>query len=811
MIRNYLNIALRNIQKNKTFSFINIFGLAVSMSVCLLVITMVAGLHEYDRFHENYDHIHRVISKRIKSSNWNATSPFPVGSYLKDEYDGIEDVTTLRNGFGGDAAIGDNAIPVTGFYASESFFNVFSFPLIAGDRDQVLKEPFSVVLTQEAAKKLFGDTNPIGNVITFSDRGLMMFGISTKNVPVDLGEFTVTGIIDEFPANSHFAFEILASASTLPSLISQEKIEDLSNDWTNIWNTYHYVLLNDDRDEAYLNSLLTNIAENQYLDHEKKECVFKAQPLSTITPGKLLNNPVSLRLPIEAVYFLTILAVVLIFSACFNYTNLTVARSLTRAREVGIRKVSGAFKRQIFLQFLSESVVMAVLALIISYGLLQLLKPAFLGLWINKYINISYSSDPLILLIFLAFSVLVGIIAGVIPSFYLSRFKPIKVLKALGSAKMFGNLSLRKSLIVLQFTISLLFILSTTFVYFQLRYLVKAEYGFNKDNILNIQLQGNKYEQFKTEIGAHKGISGVSGSSYLPSTAYSTSFMVWNSEDLNDSLRMEWMQVDGNFIPNFDLKIIAGRNFSTEMSMENINSLIINETAVEKWGFENPHDAIGKHLMLNKEDDAEIIGVVSDFHFKLKMDEIGPLLFRNNPEKFRYANVKVVPGAIEEVDKFLEKKWKGFDKYHSYESRLYDHTLAETHAIFSDISYIVGFIAFLAITIACLGLLGMVTFAAETKTKEIGIRKTMGAEVNNIIVNLSKGYFLLLGIAIILAIPMTWFINDLWLREFAYKIDIGIPHYLIGIGIMVILGILTIGSQTFKAARANPVDALRYE
>ena len=271
------------------------------------------------------------------------------------------------------------------------------------------------------------------------------------------------------------------------------------------------------------------------------------------------------------------------------------------------------------------------------------------------------------------------------------------------------------------------------------------------------------------------------------------------------------MRVDGNFIPNFELNMIAGRNFSTEISEENRNYIVINETAVEKWNFESSHEAIGKHLKLNEEDDVEIIGVVNDFHFRLKMSEIGPLLFRYNPEEFRYVNVKVFPGAMEEVDKYVEKKWKDFDKYHTYESRIYDHTLAETHALFGDISYIVGFVAFLAITIACLGLLGMVTFAAETKTKEIGIRKTMGAEVKNIIYNLSKGYFLLLGIAIILAIPMTWFINDLWLREFANKIDIGVQHYLIGIGIMVLLGVLTIGSQTFKAARTNPVDALRYE
>ena len=260
MIRSYIKIAVRNILKNKTFSFINIFGLAVSMSVCLLVITMVAGMKEYDRFHSNYDRIYRIISKRVTSSGFNATSPLPIGPYLEQQYEGIDEVVTLRTGFGGDASIEDNAIPVTGFFASENFFQAFSFPLASGNPAQVLSEPYSVVLSKDAAKKLFGDVDPVGKVIRFSDRGLLMLGISTKNKPVDLGEFTVTGVADEFPGSSHISFEILASLSTLPSLVTQEKIEDISNDWANIWNTYHYVLLKKDRDVAYLNALLAGIA-----------------------------------------------------------------------------------------------------------------------------------------------------------------------------------------------------------------------------------------------------------------------------------------------------------------------------------------------------------------------------------------------------------------------------------------------------------------------------------------------------------------------------------------------------------------------
>jgi len=812
MIRNYIKIALRNILKNKTFSFINIFGLAVGIAVCLLVITMIVGMKEYDRFHRNYDQLYRVISKRTSGGSWNATSPFPIGNYLLENYDGVKDVVSLRSGFGGDAAIEGNAVPVWGYLATDNFFNVFDFPLLAGNPDQVLKEPYSVVLSQDAARKLFGDADPVGKVIRFSDRGLIYLGFSQRNKPVDLGEFIVTGVAGAYPANSHINFEILASMNTVPALEGMEKIDKISDDWTNIWTTYNYVLLDKKQDAVYLNSILSDISDNKYVDLENRACTLMAQPLAEITPGKLLGNPTSLTLPIEAIYFLSILAVVVIFSACFNYTNLTVARSLTRAREVGIRKVAGALKRQIFGQFLSESIIIALVALILAYGFLQFLKPAFLGLWVNKYLNISYSNDPLLIIIFVIFSIVVGIIAGVLPSYYLSRFKPIKVLKNLGGTKFFGNINLRKSLIIIQFTFSLVFILSTIFVYFQLRYMLHADYGFDKENIINIKLQGNDFEQVKAAIGSHSAITGISGSSFLPSMGTRTSYMVWNAEDPTDSLDMERLRVDGNFVPNFGLSVIAGRNFPGAISEKNTNYVLINEKAVEKWGFENPHAAIGKFLNLEKNGNSvEIIGVVNDFQNHLMMEEADPLMLRYNPEEFMYVNVQVVPGAMEEASRYLEERWKGFDKYHTYEARIYDHALAETHALFGDISYIVGFIAFLAVTIACLGLLGMVTFAAETRTKEIGIRKTMGAQVINIIYQLSKGYFVLLAIAIVLAVPMTWLINDLWLREFANKFDLGVQHYLLGIAVMVLLGVLTIGSQTFKAARTNPVDALRYE
>jgi putative ABC transport system permease protein len=782
------------------------------MSVGLLIISMIIGLSKYDRFHENYDRIYRVLSKRINYTGLQASSPMPIRNTLVEEYAGIEKVVTFKRGFGGDATYEKKSVPMFGFFCSEEFFDVFSFDLISGNPSTALKEPFSVVLTKKSAKKLFGDVDPQGKIIRFSERGLVLAGIPNKNKPTYLGDYTVKGIIDVPPGKTHLEFEILASMSTLPILETQGKESAHREDWKNIDGAYSYVLLDESKDHAYLESLLESISEQKYSQYEDYEVVFAAQPLSKITPGKMYGNPISYRLPITAIYFLAILAVIVIISACFNYTNLSLARSLTRAKEIGIRKVSGAMRYQILFQFIGESILISILSLIFAVGILELLKPAYNSLWITQYFKVSFADDVYIYLIFFSLSVIIGLIAGIIPAAYLSSFKPLKVLRELSSVKVFKKVTLRKILIIAQFAISLFFIITTTLIYYQLNFLVSAEYGFNKENIINIPLHGNEYRVIAHAIKDHSGIQGVSGSSVVLATGGTTSTVLKEIDNPDDSLGVSQMSADLNFIENFQLKLIAGSGFPDNVSSDDEQYLLVNETATKKLGYDNVHEIIGQAYMTKESNKPlTVVGVLEDFHYSNLMDDISPFIIRYIPDDFRFVNIQFDPIHQDEVLSFLEKEWKMIDSDHAFEPEFMDAQLAESNAFISDIGYVIGFISIIAVTIASLGLLGMVIFVTETKVKEMGIRKVHGASTRDIIVQLSKGFVIMLIIAIVIATPLAKVANDAWLIQFAVRVNFNIEILVVGILIMSVLGLSTILSQTMRTARTNPSDILRYE
>ena len=807
-----LKIGFRNIIKHKVFSFINIFGLAVSMSVCLLILSIVFGLSDYDRFHKNYNRIYRVLTKETKQEGFKATTPMPIRNALINEYAGIEKVVSFKRGFGGDAAYDDKSIPMFGFFCSDEFFDVFSFQLINGDPQTALKDPFSVVLTSESAYRLFGDTDPIGKIIRFNERGLVLAGIPNKNRPTYLGDFTIKGVIEEFPGKSHLEFDILASLSTLSVLELQNLDNTLQDNWKDINNVYSFVLLEEDKDEDYLESILNNIAEQKYARYEDFSVIFTAQPLSKITPGKLYSNPISYRLPVTAIYFLTFLAVVIMLSACLNYTNLSLAKSLTRAREVGIRKVSGAYRYQILFQFIGESILVSVLSLVFAIGLLELLKPAYNGLWITQYFKVSFENDAYIYLIFLGLSVCIGIIGGILPAIYLSSFKPLKVLQESTGIKVFRRISLRKALIVVQFMISLFFIITTTLIYFQLRYLANAEYGFDKENIINIPLHGNDYTTYANTITGHTGIVNVSGSSVVLATGGTGSTVLRNVNDLEDSLGVSQMSADPAFLENLQLRIIAGTGFPERVSEKSEQYLIVNEIACEKLGYTNANDIIGASFIAKDIDKPlTVVGVVKNFHYSNLISAIGPFVIRYIPDDFRFINIRIDPLHRDETLSFLEVEWKKIDHDHAFKPEYMDYQLMESHAFIGDIGQVIGFVSVIAISIACLGLLGMVIFVTQSKIKEIGIRKVHGATTSNIILQLSRGFFIMLIIAMCIAVPLAKLANNAWLVQFAVRVQFGIEIISVGVLIMIILGLTTILSQTIRAARTNPADILRYE
>jgi len=820
MLKNYLKVALRNIYKHRMFSLINIFGLSISMATCLLIILLVYGQKKVDNFHKKQDRIVRVLSNGDRGSF--ASTPLPLTTTLISEYPHlVEDAVRVKSSFvGGDVVYGDSRIPLAGRYVDKNFFGIFDFPLIKGNVENLLEAPFSIVLTKESAEKLFGEEDPIGKSVKLNDIGLNTFDIdlfTTKNKETLLGDFTVTGVVDN-TLPSHIQFEFLASMTTIPALVKQGKSEAVFDDWKNYSDGYLYVLLKEGIMEKDLDPVLANIAEEKYAAIEDVNVSFDTERLSEITPGSFHQNPISLRMPIEAIYFLSFLGLVVLFSAVFNYVNLSFARSLTRSKEVGVRKTMGAARRQVFVQFVMESILISLLSLAVAIGILQVLRFFYSNLWINQFLILDLTPDLMLFLLFIAFSILVGSLAGLLPATFLSSFSPIKTLRnssgiSLGSSRRF---SLKKGLVLVQFCASLFFIITTLLIFSQLNYLLEKEYGFDQGNIINVKLQGIEYETLANELGQNPSIQTISASSFVPGTGgYSGGTEIKTSEMLDSELTSGFIGVDQNFIPNLKLPMLAGTNFPVIAPKSNETMVIVNEAVARLLGYTEPKSIVGETILIGKDQSAlQVIGLTENFIFDLltEAEKDEPLLLRYLPEEFAYINVRYHAAAdVKAVLSFMEEKWKKFDKVHSFKYDIYTEELKATNSIFSDIIYILGFISFLAITIASLGLLGMAAFTAESKKKEIGIRKVHGAKIQNIALSLSKGYIWLFVFAILITIPIAYFANTIWLEEFSYRVDFSIWIMLMGIAIMFVLGSSTVLSQTFRAAMSNPIESLREE
>ncbi|MFC2124607.1 ABC transporter permease [Bacteroidota bacterium] len=801
MILNYLKIAHRNLLKHKTFSLINIFGLSFSMSVCLLIITIINDQLSRDNFHENGDRIYRVITdvqeKEHDGIFLYASTAMPVAGALKNDYTGIEEVVRITKSLNGDGKAGEKIIPVYGLFADQSFLEVFSFKLKDGDPETALKDPFSVILSEETAQIFFGDNNPVGETIEIGDKGV----------------YTITGIVDDPPGKSHIKYELIGSVSTLSILEKDNIIKNkVVGEWGNPYASYVYVLLEEGVDPELINNNLLEISNHHADVAERFISKFQLQKLSSITPSPVMNNMFSQSLPMEVIVFLGFLTVIVMLSACFNYTNLSISRALTRAKEVGIRKVTGAMRWQIITQFLSESVLFSTISLALALFIHKYLLGVFNQMSVAREVSLHFEENTNTYLWFIAFSMLVGIIAGLIPAIFLSSFKPIIVLKKMSGIKLFSKLTLRKSLVVLQFTVSLFFIITAIIITKQSGLLVNSEYGFTKENIVNIKLQDADADQFLNEITKRIDVIQASACSHIPATGSSWGERM-RREAEDEKIRVDFFYVDQNYIDNLDLHLVAGSNFPENASRGNEQFMILNEKAVEDLKFSNPHEAIGEEVLLGDNDTTliQVIGVVRNYNFRILLMDISPMALRYSPGSFQYANVKIKSNDIESTIAGLENEWRKFDQVHVFDYQFFDEQLEETLGFVKDLKGIIGITAILAIIIASLGLLGMAIYNTESRVKEIGIRKVMGADISSIIILLSKGFVLLIGISIILATPLAYFVNSLWLREIATRITIGPGILTAGITILLGLGILTIGSQSVRAAFANPAASLKDE
>lgn len=804
MIRNYFLVAIRNLTRNKFFSAVNILGLAISMSVAMVIIMLVADQMQYDRHNPHFRDIYRVNSYRVDGKGVdmggidNATSPMPLRDELLVNHTAIAKSVRIKRGFGNNWLEVENQnvnIPIKGFFADAEALDFFNLQLQYGDPSTALVRPYSVVLTRNAASKLFGKENPLGLTLKVGDAGT----------------YTVTGVLKETDNKSHLVFEGLASMSS----VSTFQGENVLTNWLNFWDGWTYVQLADGRSSQDVEPFLDRIFQQHIAsagNDETYKAKFRLQALADITPGPLVNNPIGPSLPWAVVYFLSGLALVIMLTSCFNFTNMSVARSLKRAKEIGVRKVSGAFRWQILTQFLAESVIVAFVSLAGALVLLTVLKPLMLRLNFARLLMWDLEFNASVLAVFIGLAVVIGLCAGFFPAIVLSGFQPIKVLKGLGQGKLLSRMGLRKTLLVAQFTISLVFILSVILMYRQLQVFLTNDYGFNmKDNIA-VRLNNTSAAQLKTELLKYPNVANVAGASHIPAAGETHGNDFKRTLDDKEWTPLNTFAVDEDYLANMQVPLIAGSFFKAENGANNASFIVVNEEAVKTLHFTSPEEAVGAQVIYHPDSTRKTIaGVIKDYNHSQLFHKIDPLALMYAPGEIRVLQVRYT-GTEAKALESIEKAWAAVNPTLKVDYKTVEAEIKFFYnTIFGDMVSILGFVAFLAIFIACLGLLGMATYSVETRIKEISIRKVLGASDQTVVVLLSQGFIKLIGIAILIGVPLAWSLNNLWLELIAYRTSFNITVVASGVAMLLALGMATIGSQTIRAAFANPVDNLKEE
>lgn len=801
MFSNYFKVAFRTLIKHKSFSLINILGLAIGMPVCLLLILVVSGQRNLDQFHANKERIFRVVTRVTEKTTGNvndlASAPAPLSPLLNSELTEIEDAVRLL-GFYGAAKYDQKLLSVEGFYAEQSYFSVFSFPLRAGNRGTALQDPFSAVISADLGNKLFGEQDPMGRVLTFS-----------------FGDVLVTGVLESPVAGqqSHLKRDILISFSTLEALQGlQSGVMDLT-DWNNHTTMYHYLLLNDGEQAPLVEAAFPRLLKGVLRDDAPYSYQYSLQPLTGIALGPELMNQIGRVMEGTMLTIFLIVSFIIMVPVVFNYISLTVARSLQRAREIGIRKVIGAQRQHVVMQVLFESVMVAVLSLVPAVALLDLLLPVFNDFQFVEYIAADWKSDGSVYAFFLLFGVGAGILAGILPAVVLAAVNPSSALKGLSRMRGFSGLTLRKIFLVIQFVLSLFFIILTTLFHQQFAFMLNADYGFDKEHIVSVHLQDVPYELFRSEVLRQAGVLDVSAASHPIGRANVTPALPIQSGNVSEPIRAVGFSISENHLENLRFTLLSGRNFSSQFATDSTEAIIVNETAVRRLGFDDPAAAVGQVVTVGENATMKIVGVTTDFHYARLQNSIDPVVLRFSPDRFVYALVRVAPGDMMNAMAGIESVWSKLSvDVQPLHYQFMDEFIEGAYNDMRDIIVFLTIIAALAITIACMGLLGMAIFSTETRVKEIGIRKVFGASALNVVVLLSRDLVKLFVLAVLIVTPLLWaFINFMFFERVAFRVELGFSTVVPGFLLVVLLALLTIGSQTIKAANKNPVESLKYE
>ena len=793
MFKNYFKIAFRNLWRHKTFSFINILGLTVGLTACFLIFLFVSFEMSYDSFHSKSDRIYRLVTD-LKTPSDDMHIPVTAWAFapkIKSELPEVEAFTRVSDGSflvkRGNLKFQEDKM----LFADSSLFNVFDFKLIQGNPQTVLKDPFSIVLSETAANKYFGKEDPIGKILLFS----------SDNTPA-----TVTGIMKDIPENSQIQTNFLVSMSTF----TQNIRKGVDASWGN-FGAITYLLLKQGTSASALEKKFPGFLNNwigKDMDKEQMHYTFFLEPLRDVYLYSTRNGATSGN--IKNVYIFSLIAIFILLIACFNFVNLTTARASERAKEVGVRKVAGATKNQLAGQFIGESVLLCLIAFLLSLGFSALFLPLFNQLS-GKIISPDIFSDFGNIGILLLLSVGIGLVAGSYPALVLSSFKPIVVLKGRFTTGMKGVL-LRKGLVVAQFTISIALIIGTIIVYSQMQFMRNQDLGFNKDQMMILTISGDPArEAFKQSLTSLPDVKSVSLSSSAPSLGNNAAYS--EVENKNGDLQVGTLalyDVDVDFIPQYKMKLIAGRNFSKNFPSDTSQSMIINEATVKMFGYSSADQIIGKRFKQWGRE-GKIIGVVKNFHFNSLQESIEPLSMRMENRSQDLVNINIASANMPKTIAVIESKWKEMIPGRPFSYQFLDEAFNKQYVNEDRFGKLFFNFSILAILISCLGLLGLSSYSTLQRTKEIGVRKILGASVSNITTLLSKEFVKLVLIALVIASPIAYWGMHTWLQSFAYRINIHWWVFMVAGLIALFIALFTVSFQAIKAAIANPVKSLRTE
>ncbi len=808
MLKNYLLSLYRSIVRNRFYSILNIAGLSIGIAAAIFILMYVQDELSFDKYNENRDRIYRIESDFTIGNKHDkfAIVPVPMGPALKIEFPEVEEFVRLFGTGNTLFRAGEKEYYEDYFYFSDStVFDIFTYPFITGDPQKALTEPNTIVLTEKIARKYFGNENPMGKIITSGgDR-----------------KYKVTGVMEDLPGNSHLKFDALISGM---SIAVQQGINDFNSlEPERFWNigVYTYILLRENSRMEGIHDKFTSFYD-KYMKPIGDQINANYNLMSTPLTETHFRQGLGAELPTgnkSYVFIFSAVAFFILMLAAINYMNMATARSAKRAKEVGVRKVLGAHKKLLIRQFLSESLALTFIALLIAILIVTILIPEFNNLS-GKELTFNITNSPFIILEIIIITIITGLISGSYPAFYLSSFLPVKVLK--GSITKTGRKSgsLRRVLVVLQFFIAIFMIIGTIVVTSQIRFLKNKNLGFNKENLVVMEIQDStfrsKIETFKKELLNNPDIEAVTNSTGVPGQIEWIQVMRIEQEDKMNDHAIIMAQTDYDFVETMNMKIVKGRDFDKNMGTDALEAVIINETAVKEFGWgENP---LGKKIHYDFELDGtggrmlKVIGIVKDFHFRSLHNKIEPVMLIISERPRFLLTCRINPNKQKETLAFIESKWNEYNAKRPFDYEFLNESLDDMYKAEEKIASIIQIATLLTIFIALLGLLGLSSYIAEQRTKEIGIRKIVGASVGSVLQLLYKEFAILILIAFIIAVPVAWWRLGIWLDDsFIYHESLKWTSFLLAGLIAVVIGMGTISFYIIKVASGNPVDAIKYE